>query len=78
MTDQPKYCLPPTRDTDGELLPPPSGGSWLRHADGSLSPADECTARNAGLAWAAATNAPLSPAPAGDTVPPDTGIDTTE
>lgn len=32
-------------------LNPPSGGSWLREADGGLRPADEFTARGAGLAW---------------------------
>ncbi len=33
-------------------LDPPCGGSWRRDADGGLSPADESTARAAGLAWA--------------------------
>lgn len=32
---------------------PPTGGNWLRHADGGLAPADESTARAAGLRWLA-------------------------
>lgn len=30
---------------------PPTGGHWVRHADGGLAPADESTARAAGLRW---------------------------
>lgn len=30
-------------------LNPPTGGSWIRDADGGLTPADEATARGAGL-----------------------------
>lgn len=28
---------------------PPSSGNWIRNPDGSLTPADEATARTAGL-----------------------------
>jgi hypothetical protein len=34
-------------------LPPPTGGSWLRDADGGLTPADKATADGAGLDWGA-------------------------
>ncbi len=41
---------------------PPCTGNWLRGADGSLTPADEATARTAGL-WEepAAPAAPQAP-----------------
>lgn len=32
-------------------LNPPCGGSWLRDADGGLTPADQETAEAAGLDW---------------------------
>ena len=35
----------------GADVNPPCGGSWLRDADGGLSPADADTAAAAGLAW---------------------------
>lgn len=44
---------------------PPTGGSWIRHADGSLTPADEATARGAGLAWPAQTDSNAAPAESG-------------
>jgi len=44
---------------------PPAGGSWIRHADGSLTPADKATARGAGLAWPVETDHPAAPAQAG-------------
>lgn len=34
-------------------LPPPTGGSWIRDADGGLTPADQATAEGAGLDWGA-------------------------
>jgi hypothetical protein len=40
---------------------PPCGGTWLRDAEGGLTPADEATARAAGLQWGDATE------PASDT-----------
>ena len=43
-------------------LTPPAGGSWTRDADGGLTPADEATARGAGL-WAEPEPQP-EPAPA--------------
>jgi hypothetical protein len=33
----------------GKELNPPCGGSWIRNADGSLTPADEYTAIASGL-----------------------------
>ena len=50
--DLPTRCEP-VLGADGipwDLLPP-CGGHWLRDVDGGLSPADEGTARAAGLAW---------------------------
>lgn len=35
----------------GQDIDPPSGGSWLRDADGGLTPGDAQTAKRAGLAW---------------------------
>jgi hypothetical protein len=35
-------------------MTPPTGGRWIRDEDGGLRPADEVTAREAGLAWQAA------------------------
>lgn len=32
---------------------PATGGKWVRQADGGLAPADESTARAAGLSWPA-------------------------
>jgi hypothetical protein len=52
-------CMPkriePQLDADGRQveLNPPSGGSWLRDADGGLTPADAATASGAGLDWGA-------------------------
>ena len=45
--------LEPVPGADGSPLDlaPPCGGRWLRDADGGLWPADESTARAAGLAW---------------------------
>lgn len=37
---------------DGSELNPPSGGTWIRDADGGLSPKDRDTAHGAGLRWA--------------------------
>lgn len=41
----------PPQQLDGKPvdLAPPCGGSWSRDADGGLTPADEATARAAGL-----------------------------
>lgn len=39
-------------------LNPPCGGSWQRDADGGLLPADEQTAKAAGLQWGDTTAAP--------------------
>jgi hypothetical protein len=47
--------IAPVIDPDTGLateINPPAGGSWLRDADGGLTPADEATARGAGLDWA--------------------------
>ena len=43
---------------EGEAVPPTSG-NWLRAEDGTLTPADEATARTAGL-WD--DEAPANPA----------------
>jgi len=47
--------IPPQLDASGRQieLNPPSGGSWLRDADGGLTPLDKHTAEGAGLAWGA-------------------------
>lgn len=47
------HRIPPQVAADGGVaeLNPPTGGSWLRDADGGLSPADETTAVQAGLDW---------------------------
>jgi len=47
--------IAPQLDADGRQveLNPPSGGSWLRDADGGLTPLDKHTAEGAGLAWGA-------------------------
>ena len=41
-------------------LNPPCGGSWQRDADGGMTPADEQTAKAAGLQWG---DAPAEPIP---------------
>jgi hypothetical protein len=48
--------IEPQTDADGQSveLTPPAGGSWLRDADGGLTPANEPTAIGAGLDWPAA------------------------
>lgn len=53
----PDHRIAPQLDADGAPidLAPPCGGSWIRDADGGLSPADESTAAAAGLAWPAPT-----------------------
>ncbi len=58
--------IPPSTDTDTGKpaeLNPPCGGSWARDADGGLTPADEATARAAGL-WDDLEPATQAPAPA--------------
>jgi hypothetical protein len=47
--------IEPRHDADGRQIDidPPSGGSWIREADGGLTPADKATATGAGLAWGA-------------------------
>ena len=47
------HRIPPQLDAEGKTLElnPPCGGSWLRDADGGLSPADAATAAGAGLDW---------------------------
>ena len=47
--------IEPRHDANGRPmdLDPPSGGSWIREADGGLTPADQATATGAGLAWGA-------------------------
>lgn len=45
-------------NADGTEALPRSGGSWLREADGGLTPLDEATAAGAGLVW------PSEPPPA--------------
>ena len=49
----PATRIPPRLGEDGQpaYLDPPSGGRWLREADGGLVPADADTAAGAGLAW---------------------------
>lgn len=45
----------PTRILPTESTPeprPPCGGSWIRDADGGLTPGDAATAQAAGLDWA--------------------------
>lgn len=41
----------PPQTVDGQTVEPlpPCGGSWIRDAAGGLTPADEATARSAGL-----------------------------
>ncbi|ACB34505.1 hypothetical protein Lcho_2239 [Leptothrix cholodnii SP-6] len=53
-------------------LNPPCGGSWLRDADGGLTPGDAATAKAAGLQWG---DAPAEPDPeiVPDLVPRKTG-----
>jgi hypothetical protein len=43
--------IEPVLDAEGNPVDqlPPCGGSWQREADGGLTPADEATARAAGL-----------------------------
>jgi hypothetical protein len=43
--------IEPALDAKGNPVDqlPPCGGSWLRDADGGLTPRDEATARDAGL-----------------------------
>jgi hypothetical protein len=41
--------IPPA--DDGSDITPTAGGSWIRDADGGLTPADAQTARAAGLRW---------------------------
>lgn len=43
--------IEPVLDAKGQPIDqlPPCGGSWVREADGGLSPADEATALAAGL-----------------------------
>ncbi len=41
--------IPPA--ADGSDVTPTAGGSWIRDADGGLTPADAQTARAAGLRW---------------------------
>lgn len=52
--EAPATRIEPQLDANGQPteLTPAHGGRWLRHADGSLEPADAQTAAAAGLAWA--------------------------
>ncbi len=45
--------IDPVIDADGKPghLPPPVGGDWIRDPDGGLTPANEATAKAAGLDW---------------------------
>lgn len=45
----PIRAIPAPADPDAPPINPPCSGSWRRLADGSLLPADEDTARAAGL-----------------------------
>lgn len=49
--------------TPGADVNPPSGGRWLRDADGGLTPADARTAADAGLDWPAAEPPEADPEP---------------
>jgi hypothetical protein len=66
-----KPAAPPLRIAPTPERPeptPPVGGAWLTHPDGGLAPADEETARAAGLGWAGSPNLPpAAPAPSPDT-----------
>ena len=44
------YRISPNPEAGVEVAPP-SGGCWLRDADGGLTPADQETAQGAGLDW---------------------------
>lgn len=57
--------IPPQLDADGQPLPitPATGGTWLREADGGLTPADEATAAAAGLLQPEAAPATLDAQP---------------
>lgn len=57
--------IPPHADGETEIRPP-CGGSWLRDADGGLSPGDAATAEAAGLAWPAVADARNNDQPAED------------
>lgn len=48
-------CIPPTEANPEPR--PPCGGSWIRDADGGLTPGDADTAQAAGLAWAPVADA---------------------
>ncbi len=45
--------IEPVIGTNGkpDHLAPPVGGDWVRDPDGGLTPADEATAKAAGLGW---------------------------
>lgn len=49
--------IPPS--PDGTEINPPCGGSWLRHQDGSLSPADADTEASAAQALGLVADANL-------------------
>lgn len=56
-TPEPTPAPPlPARIEPTESVPEPlpvTGGKWVRQVDGGLAPADESTARAAGLRWPA-------------------------
>jgi len=59
--------LHPTTGNPLEMTPP-AGGSWTRDADGGLTPADEATARSAGL-WVEPAPEPESAVPPATVTP---------
>lgn len=59
--------LHPTTGNPLEMTPP-AGGSWIRDADGGLTPADEATARSAGL-WVEPAPEPESAVPPATVTP---------
>lgn len=59
----------PTRIPPTEAAPeprPPCGGSWIRDADGGLTPGDAETALAAGLDWAPVADARTTDQPAAE------------
>ncbi len=50
--------IPGPADADAPPVNPPCSGNWQRLEDGSLRPADEATARSAGLFDEPAPQAP--------------------
>lgn len=57
--------IPPAVANQPPVLPP-CGGSWVRDADGGLTPGDADTAQAAGLTWAPVADARITDQPAAE------------